>query len=333
MATWTYLKNLTLVLQTGQQDCMLYANGRNSVQLVVTFEPLDENLQPVQVNDIRWGQKTKLIDYITASEIMYEAPSGWTYTSDPYQWYNAVPLNPTMSAATHEALKRTAAKPPDNDSENGHLQAASSQYHAWVYCYPDAFSSKAIGIKITTDAGKTYYSALYQQPDAEGIVFQKITITPLVAINYDRTNTNLDREDTANGSNWDQDNYYFSINQQSLNGHIIKQVDYVPTVMGPGKSYCGGRSGGHLHYHFVWPLGDLPDGTTFPDVKLTLQAINSRGPNILTLTRLSYWYPVGNPWWYDASFTIYDQFGNKGDFQPTHSDDWNTLDVKDGHWS
>jgi hypothetical protein len=338
MATWTYLTNLSLILQTGQQACYLYANGRNSVQAVVTFEPLDENRKPMEVSSIKWGDQTMLIDYVTTSELGYNGSSGWTYTDNSEQPYNALPLGPSMSAVTDGAPEQTISQSPDSAAKGAGVAAASSEYYAWISCYPDALSTKAIGIRIRTDGGKIYYAALYDQPDQEGRVDQKLSITPLTAINFDRNNTDLDlvknvAEHTSSPW-WYQDNYYFSIDQEAENGHVITRVDYIPgTWMGPSKSFCGGTSTGWIHYQFVWPLGDLPNGTTFPDVDLTLQAINSRGPNVLTLTRLAYWNKDANiAWWSDASFTIYDQFGNKGNFRPTHSDNWDTLDIEAGQW-
>jgi hypothetical protein len=152
MATWTYIRDLHVILQTGQQDCYLFANGRNSVQVVVTFTPRDENQAPMNVPSIKWGDQTRLIDYVTASELAYNGSSAWIYTDNSDQPYNALPLAPTMSAVADGAQGQTVTRSSGCDGED--VAVASSQYYAWVSCYPDAGSTKAIGIKIETDAGK-----------------------------------------------------------------------------------------------------------------------------------------------------------------------------------
>lgn len=329
MATWTYIKNLRLLLQTGQQSCYLYANGQNSVQVFALFDALDEKEQymPGPVSVI-WGDKDKtgaqLIDYITNDVISYNGQTGWVYENTTQQ-FNYLPLGP--GSAEKNLLPGDVRRDDDLVNTDGHAPpiatSGSTSVSTYLLANTDVGATRQFGIRIVTAAGNVYYSSLYLPADGnkDGSVNQALTITPLPALSYDQTNTSIDWEVVSNDDSYYQANYYYEIDQGKLPGFRLTYVQNVGGhVLGPQWFVQGNTNDDASHrkprWSFIWDLGAPPENTYFELVGFNLRNINSRGPNKLTLTVLLAKYKSGDYAyrWYSGSIRIFDQYGNSGDF-------------------
>ena len=154
-----------------------------------------------------------------------------------------------------------------------------------------------------------------------------MAIVALTPIDYVSTNTHLDREDTASGWHWDQDNYFFSI---TTPGHYIHHADINGGAVGPNYWSIISRHE-HPNWHFIWNFGPRTQ-MYFGELNISMW-VNQR-PNAVCLTRLaSTHYDSGYRNGYGQSrFTIYDQYGNSGLFSAVRDEgDWgNTLWVAQG---
>jgi hypothetical protein len=334
MATWTYLKNLTLTLQTGQQDCYLYANGRNAVKVILTFDALDEKEQPMDTPFINWGGQTRLVDYVTVEDLAYDGTSGWVYTTDTPA-YNAIPpgLGSTDAAESPEASEPGNAGPSDKDGKVGGQATTvlgSSQYYVYVLCHPDAGAQKAIGIKITTDGGKVYYSTQNWPSDAmtAGSVHQKLTITPLAQVNYDLTNCTVTQVDKVKHTDYqDQRNYFLKITDDSFK---IQKVD-INFMTGPFPWSVISQDQAP-NWHIIWPYNGSGQTQTarfiggFGFSYSGDDLYYNQMPYSLCVTR--FWHDKGTNTgylneYYQCRFDIYDQYGNTGHFSLARCEaDW-----------
>ncbi|WP_139253325.1 hypothetical protein [Burkholderia ubonensis] len=325
MATWTYIKNLNLILQTGKQDCSLYANGRNAVMVILTFDPLDENKKLIDGPSIKWGNQTKLVDYITVEDLTYGGTSGWVYNNNT-PTYNAIPpsLGGMDTAESHKAPGNSGATPSGKGGEvvsQAATKLGNSQYSAYILCYPDAGAQKAIGIKITTDGGNTYYSTLNWPSDAtkDGSVHQKLTITPLVQVNYDLNNCSTTQVDNVKTTNYqNQRNYFLQIKDGRFK---IQNVDInCPTGPDPWSIISKDKA---PNWHIIWPYdgsGQTQTGWFTGGFGFSYSGDDlyyNQMPNSLCVTR--FWHDKGTNTgylneYYECRFDIYDQYGNTGHF-------------------
>jgi hypothetical protein len=353
MPTWTYIQNLNIDLETSTQAGMLYANGKNTVKFIISFDALDENQNVMKLDaaPVVWGQAKpngpkgglQLIDYVTVAPLAYhEKPSatdeqsGWAYT-DLSLGYNVAPPPPdAIVAEANEASESVDTKPVSRQTSNA--STASTQLSTYVYCFPNV-SPKGIGIRIITPGNKIYYCSKYIPSD--GVSSQtnnsQVTITPLVAINYDNSNTKHVYAEVMSSQKDGhphtlQANYYFSIASPA---YWIKDIAYGKGFQDFGPDYFGRFSVPNTNqdtWYFIWMMGDPPEDTTVDYPGVTLKSINSQGPRVLTCT--TYWMTQGynGSKWSDefVTFTITDQYGNSGQFSVVAYGDYLYLDIRAG---
>jgi hypothetical protein len=336
MAIWTYLKNLTLTLQTGEQDCYLYANGRNVVKLIFSFDPLDENYQPMDGSSLLlFNFQVALVDYVTVEELTYGGTSGWAYNDDTDTAYNAIPpsLGSMDAAESPGAAGPRNAEPSDRGDKVGGQATTvlgSAQYYVYVHCYPDVGSEKAIGIKIITDGLKVYYSTQNWPSDAttDGSVHQKLTITPVPQVNYDLTNCTVTQVDKVKHTDYqDQRNYFLKITDGRFK---IQNVD-ISCASGPNPWSIISKKKAP-NWHIVWPYdgsGQTQTGSFTGGFGFSYSGDDlyyNQMPYSLCVTR--FWHDKGTNTEYlneyeDCRFDIYDQYGNTGHFSLARCEaDW-----------
>jgi hypothetical protein len=299
MTTWTNVSKLEVIIETGQTRCNIYGNSRNMIGVVVSIQPTDEQGKPVHVDPYVLFNSTQLIDYVDETTFHYQGSSDWCYTDKPNE-FNTIP-----------GVTRAAAL---------QMKDGIPQVKFYVYCYDDArVRTKTIGVQVRTSSGNLIKSS------QNGTYHSSVQLAALTPISYNSQNTRLEREDTATGSYWNQDNYYFTISTEGLN---IIRADISGAPSGP-EIWSIISKDQRPNWHFIWKFGPKNTATAF-DIPLTY---NQR-PHAVCLTRLyrgDYNSEYQNLY-FETRFTVYDQYGNGGLFSAVRNEsDWgNTIYVAEG---
>ncbi|MGP4114432.1 hypothetical protein ACTWP5_26415 [Streptomyces sp. 4N509B] len=130
MADWTSVSKLSVVLETGEQQCETEADAKGRIGVVISIQPTDDNGNPIEVDATTLNDKTSLIDYVDESEIPLRNASitqDWSYEK----------------ASSPEVKK-----------------GRTPQLRFEVYHSKDPVHAKAIGVLVTTAKGPSYYSSL-----------------------------------------------------------------------------------------------------------------------------------------------------------------------------
>ncbi|MBC3840592.1 hypothetical protein GXW82_10945 [Streptacidiphilus sp. 4-A2] len=192
MSTWESVSNLSVVLQSGGQNCHIYANGQNRIGVTITVEPVDEDGNPVQVDSRHLAGNLWLIDYADGSTLDWNGSSGWAYT-DTANEFTAIPGG--------------SSEPAGATIGNDGIQHVTF----YVYCSPEV-SQKSIGVRVKTDSDATITSS------QDGTYNSCVTFNPRAAVTYtwDDITWDCSRTPTQEGGNtgyvtteaW---NYYLSL--------------------------------------------------------------------------------------------------------------------------
>ncbi|MEV1243479.1 hypothetical protein ACIBO2_32405 [Nonomuraea sp. NPDC050022] len=192
MSTWESVSKLSVTLESGGENCDIYANGQNRIGVTINVEPTDKNGDPVRVDPQHLAANLWLIDYVDGSTLNRDGISGWAY-SDAANEFTAIPDGSSEGAeATIEG------------GGTGHVSF-------YVYCSPEV-SRKSIGVRVRTDSGVTVNSS------QTGTCHSKVTLNPRPARTYMLNDIDWDcsRTSTQDGENtkyvttyaW---NYYLSL--------------------------------------------------------------------------------------------------------------------------
>ncbi|WP_437806036.1 hypothetical protein [Sorangium sp. So ce1078] len=206
---WSGLSEFRIVLETGAKSGSIYGNKLNQIGVRVYFTPIDANGNVVPLSAAVLARTgITLIDFTTTESL----PSGWAYSTSPNQFHT---LPEGQSAVARFS---------------NYVQQMSTYY---VSCATDAQSRAiTIGSRITLPGGGYALNADQHFNAPAGNFKDSVSLRALTPIFYDSSNTQLDREDTANGSDWDQDNYYFTITEQ---GCYVIQADVSGAPTGPNN--------------------------------------------------------------------------------------------------
>ncbi|SDS73787.1 hypothetical protein SAMN05216371_0514 [Streptomyces sp. TLI_053] len=193
MPIWTNVSKLSVVLESGEQSCDVYANGQNMIGVTIDITPVDEHGKSIEVDPKDLVANLWLVDYVDGTKLNWRGSTGWGYT-DVANDFVAVP-------------GRSGERPGTSTADQG-----AQQVKFYVYCQPGA-NPKSIGVRVVTDAGNTVTSS------QDGSFHSKVALTPRAAVtymlgditwNYSRATTQFG-DDTTDVTT-DAWNYYLSLN-------------------------------------------------------------------------------------------------------------------------
>jgi hypothetical protein len=294
---WTGLSRFELRLENGARSGTMYGNGLNQIGVNVYFTAIDDQGRTVPLSDeVVQRAKVSLLNYVDERPL----PGGWTYTETRNQ-FHTLPQGQGVAESFSDDSPRIKTY--------------------YLSCGKDERSrSVSVGSGISLPGGGVVTNSYrnFNNP---------VSVTALDPIFYTSSNTRLDREDTADGWHWDQDNYYFTITER---GCRIIRVDIHGAPTGPSNWSIISKDK-HPNWHYIWAFG--PEGTARVE-PLDVDLRYNQRENALCLTRLkSTYYNSGyDNWYFEVRFIIYDQYGNSGLFSAVRNEaDWgNTLWVAEG---
>ncbi|MFE6104731.1 hypothetical protein ACFVQ4_32935 [Streptomyces laurentii] len=128
MGNWTSVSKLSVVLETGEQQCETVSGDQGAIGVVVTIQPTDDDGNPVTVDSF---DKVCLIDYVDETPLFVDKDP-----SNDKPWY----------CQKVEDFK-TTSKTPQIKWTVSHTSTPKP-------------STKSIGVQVTTDSNNTFYSSL-----------------------------------------------------------------------------------------------------------------------------------------------------------------------------
>ncbi|GIJ89541.1 hypothetical protein Asppvi_008483 [Aspergillus pseudoviridinutans] len=296
----------------------LFANGQMQVPVFVSIQALKPNttenytLSAAELNTI------KLVDYFSPTTQL-SAP--WTYSGQENEFHHVLP-----STASNES--------PQTDGSN---QTAAFQKKTW-WVSTSKVEHKNIGASIRAPDGTVYHTG----GGGPNRLDSHVTITGINPVHYNMSNVQFDREDTKNGRTingnflFDQDNYYFSskvhrFQKVQIRGHFFNPANdppiercYLRVSRYKGNPFNSEQS----HLHYLWLMGSQQTKQAGNKNARADITINQRQGALcftrFTLEGMGRLYPDGGGW-FTNQFTIYDQYGNWGNFEAGHDGSSNLI--------
>ncbi|KAF7177668.1 hypothetical protein CNMCM7691_006029 [Aspergillus felis] len=213
------------------------------------------------------------------------------------------------------------------------LQAASATVAKTWWVSSSRVEHKNIGASIQAPDKTIYHTG----GGGPGGFDSHVTVTGIASIHYNMGNVKFDREDTKAGPttspthSFDQDNYYLSstkypFKKVEVRGRFFNPADDPPIE----RCYLRVSSGSPYQstmLHYLWPIGSQQTRQAGSKRALATITINQR-QGALCFTRFALaglsLYP-DNGGWYTNQFTIYDQYGNWGNFQAGKEDNYRRI--------
>ncbi|KAF7182452.1 hypothetical protein CNMCM7691_002022 [Aspergillus felis] len=293
----------------------LFANGQMQVPVFVSIQALNPATGAGHTLSAAELDTIKLVDYFSPTTQL-SAP--WTYSGQENEFHHVLP-----NTASHET--------PQTDGSN---PTAAYQKKTW-WVSSSRVEHKNIGASIRAPDGTVYHTG----GGGPNRLDSHVTITGINPIHYNMSNVQFNREDTKNGrtthSNFafDQDNYYFSSKVHRFQKVQVKG-SFFNYPSDPPSERCylrvsrvkSGTEQSHLHY--LWPMGSQQTkqaGNKNARADITInQRLGALCFTRFTLEGKGRLYPDGGGW-YTNQFTIYDQYGNWGNFQAGHDSSSNLI--------
>ncbi|MGW3230858.1 hypothetical protein [Kitasatospora sp. NPDC001095] len=138
--TWTSVSKLTIVTCSGKSEGEIEVS--HPIGVVVSVQARDGNNKEITVDSAVLIERTKLIDYVTESELHRDGESGWCYWADP-------------GICERSGLGRSAGF---QAAEGAGAQVV--EFGVTCGTYPPEPPTKSIGIEIRTDSGAVIKSSL-----------------------------------------------------------------------------------------------------------------------------------------------------------------------------
>lgn len=225
----------TLKISADPAGTSLYANGRMQVAanvLIKAVNPANNANYTLTAAELA---KIELCDYYNTNE---KLTGPWTYTA-------------TENEFAHTMPSANAPNDGDDGDDDGvakaSAQAAMADQHKKYWVSTTRAEVKSVGARIQQPNGTVITTR--NAPNDSNIAFRAS-----VDIRYSLANTEWWREDTTNGSGWDQDNYFLR-----SKGHRFIRADrqhysrdsYPVVGMRNSIAYHHGNP----NLHFFWPMG------------------------------------------------------------------------------
>jgi hypothetical protein len=298
---WTGVGKLDVRLESGLQSGYLYGNSLHQAGVVVSLMPTN-GADKVSITKEQLDASITLIDYVTG-EPLSEA-TDWSYVAVPRQFHGVGgPANTGAFGPTANGLYQTTR---------------------YISCDRAAsLRTRSIAVRVKPTAGAAINSAQNSAWDS------KVVLAAFEAVDYRLdVNTAIFEQGIPRTDERDQRNYYLRV-ANSDNGldHYIYRTSLSANA-NPFFAWTSPVS--QTKVAVVWPLGPQETSGTSPPV-----AYNQRPREVCaTLLRgkFSRKEVLGPP----AAMTIFDQYGNRGQFHVRPSgtvDKWeygDTLDFFDG---
>ncbi|RHZ70736.1 hypothetical protein CDV55_107810 [Aspergillus turcosus] len=290
----------------------LFANGKMQVPVIVSIEAINPANNAVYKLSAAQLATIKLVDYYNPTSHL---STPWTYSAVENEFHHVLP----------------AIASAGSESETPQTRVDYQKKTWWVST--SRVEHKNIGASIQAPKG------IYHTGGGSGHSDSHVTITGIAAIHYNMSNVQFVREDTKNGNvisgpfKFDQDNYYLSSTKYRFQKVDVRGQFFNPTNDPPiERCYLrvsrvkSGTEQSHLHY--LWPMGSQQTKQAGNKNARADITINQR-QGALCLTRFTLegkgrLYPDGGGW-YTNQFTIYDQYGNSGNFQAGHDGSSNLI--------
>ncbi|MFF2658341.1 hypothetical protein ACFVUH_13345 [Kitasatospora sp. NPDC058032] len=352
MPTWTGVSTLSVVLESGYQNCDIYANGQNRIAVTVSIQPTDEDAEVIWVDPGHLLSRMWLIDYVDESTLSWKSGSSWSYTDSANQ-FTAIPGSTDSDSAPDSVSEERAVV---STTENG-----IQQITFYVYCGSGVANPKSIGVLVRTDTDDSVTSSL------NGTFHDKVTLKPRSAVVYRRGDVSWEyaRTTTKYGGNTkyvttDAWNYYLSLD--SRDNHFVtfkvwncfSQSGYQGFFSShiPSDNHRKNFYGGYVwnqephdsaYYvpsdgHSLGEVVNFPDGNkwwdyariydrSYPERYLCFTWVHST-------TGGDGWHLPNGPltdWgeWYTLEIAAYDRYGNRSEFWVDGSDIIGGLNLYD----
>jgi hypothetical protein len=314
MPTWSSIKNAQITLQTGGKACGLYANGQNTVGVVLYFETYDENGKPYPITSSEAIANSWLIDYIDETPLVYYGGSGWAYSPSAGR-FNRVP-----NVSQSEERKMDVV-------DESMLVSNGCYVTYYVYAY-EGVSQKTIGFKI--QAGKTMYYAS-NKPNSN--YKANVAITPLDALSFNFSNCKTWGETVKSTPYQNQYNQYL---QRTDGGKFTSMQCSSDSGPSPWSIISKNEA---PNWHIIWPLGPSSSATFTGGFGFWYNGdplYYNQYDGAVCASR--FWHDKGTNTGYmntyqQCTFTVWDDYGNSGVFSLARREvTWgNTMDYYAGY--
>lgn len=307
-AYFSYLSYLNVSLRSNSDVGLIYANGRNQVQVMVNFIALDDKGEQVFLDYDQMMTSLSLCDYYSRAPIA----NGWVATENYGDFLSDGIL--LDHASSYTAIAKEQKKEPLSALKSGldgYLLPQS--YCFWVSAENNVTTAKSFAVAMSDNAGTTYDTAINGnfesfirlEPIAEkSYVMDDMFLSPDAYIEYNSDGTFQKRSNffsfknpkllikKVEGMTEDVDPYYETLICSSfslwnatlryayLDGYRSGNNLYIYTADGQKHTYSRNERKGYLCFSLV----DLENQSEVP--------------------------VTHNP----VDITVYDQYGNKGHF-------------------
>ncbi|MGW4476798.1 hypothetical protein ACWENQ_44705 [Nonomuraea sp. NPDC004354] len=327
------MSKLSVLLESGSQNCDIYANERNRIGVTISVEPTDESGNPIEVDPQHLTANLWLIDYVDESKLTWNSGWGWGYTD---------------TANEFTAIPGESGEPAEATIEDDGTQ----QVTFYVYCSPGV-DRKSIGVQVRTDSGDTVNSSQHGTYSSKVMLNPRTPITYMrgdIVWDYSRTTTQLGGD--AKNVTTDAWNYYLSL--RAVDNHFVAfSVDRCFSEDGYDGlfAYNITPESGHKDFYggYVWyrephdsayraQIVNFPAGNNWCDFA---QIYDRQHPErylcftwVHSTTGGDGWYIPNGPvdkWkaWFTPRIVAYDMYGNTGTFWVDGSDITSALDISD----
>ena len=309
-------------------DTVIYANGRMQVSVNIIVKAIDSsNNTPYTLSENTLAG-IELVDYYNTGATLN---GGWTYTKTENEYAHVFP---TGRSGEHDKDDRHDADRDDTGkiSFTGDDRSGIQTLRYWVSS--TKVESKNIGARMQMPGG-SWVNTHSNQFDSQ------VTIRAATPVTYTMSNVTFDRQDTANGKGWDQDNYYLTTKVHAVKSTSIfayKNENYNVVGMRQAIS-CHHRSKRNVYIQYMWPFGTQstvqlgithhedgrPRSNPAPTVRIREQG------GAMCFTRM--WIEntdcnFSHDWWFEPYCIIYDTYGNSGQFN-VHANHFQTISISD----
>lgn len=331
---WTSVSRLSILIETGQQQCDIYGNSRNMIGVVISLQPTDENGNPVRVDQKTLMENTWLADYVDEARLNWRGQSEWCYTDTPNQFHTipgvALPTDADANADLTAEGGLGAEGEAEVQVEDGFEEGETPQIKFYVYCSDvTRLRTKAIGIGVRPASGNLIYSS------HNGTFHSSVQVTALESVLYKRADINWDhqRATTHPGDASVVYNYYLSCAKNGFSFITFSVVGYCSMVGQDGIiGWQLANSYRDFYGAYVWYQEPHVTGQrtiiNFPgDWQNQVTVYDKEYPNRLLCCTWAFNRHGGNGWWhlpngpmwawwqyYNTQVYAYDQYGNYGHF-------------------
>ncbi|KAI9642488.1 hypothetical protein NHQ30_009293 [Ciborinia camelliae] len=295
----------------------LFANGFMQVAVNITIEAINPDTGDVRHLTPKELSTIQLVNYFNTDEVLLSGE--WWYSAEENGFEHTMPSTKNVV--------------PDTPHHHENLYQGKTYWVSTIL-----LETKSIGARIL-QPDNTLVTTHSDDFDS----FTNLEGKP--PVEYSLSNVKFERRDTYSGENWDQDNYYLSSTKYAWKrANMLGKLGSNYVVEGMRHSGAYWSEGASKYIHYMWPMGSQAsvkagfthyvNGIPFP-VQMPTITIREY-TDAICFTRLLlqgllidiYRHYGLVHWKFDTSITLYDIYGNWGDFTVSHEDK-NLLSLHD----